>query len=142
AQQAISLAPNLAQGHIALGLYYNYGKREFDQALAEFRRALELQPSSARALEYSANVHRRQGQWARHLSELTRCEQLDPRDAQIHMLKGGTYCRLRRWEEADRAGQRAIALHPRNMPATVHVLLPCYEATGEIDKATRLLGHL
>src|SRR5437588_2818690 len=39
AQQAISLAPNLAQGHIALGLYYNYGKREFDQALAEFRRA-------------------------------------------------------------------------------------------------------
>ena len=56
------------------------------------------------------------------------------------MLKGGTYCRLRRWEEADRAGQRAIALDPRNMPATVHVLLPCYEATGEIEKATRLLG--
>src|SRR6516165_2262840 len=44
AQQALSLAPDLAQGHIALGAYYSLGKRQFEQALAEFGRALELQP--------------------------------------------------------------------------------------------------
>jgi TolB-like protein/class 3 adenylate cyclase len=140
AEQALSLSPNLAQGHIALGLYYSYGTLQFDQALAEFRRALELQPNNVRALEHSANVHRRQGQWARHLSELTRCEQLDPRDAQIPVLIGATYCRLRMWEEANRAGQRALALDPRNMPAIVDVLLYYYEETGEIEKAIQLLN--
>jgi TolB-like protein/Tfp pilus assembly protein PilF len=140
AEQAISLVPDLAQGHIALGLYYSYGKLQFDQALAEFRRALELQPNNVRALEHSANVHRRQGQWTRHLSELARCEQLDPRDAQIPVLMGATYCRLRMWEEANRAGQRALALDPHNMPGMVHVLLSSFEGTGDIEKATRLLA--
>lgn len=140
AQQAIDLAPDLAEGHIALGLYHYYGTIEFDQALAEFGRALELQPNNARALEFSAHVHRREGQWAWHLSELTRCEQLDPRDPQIPVWLGASYCRLRMWKEANLAGQRALALDPRNMPAIVDVLLYCYEEAGDLEKATRLLA--
>ena len=140
AEQALSLAPNLAEGHIALGLYYSYGTLQFDEALAEFGRALVLQPNNVRALNYSAHVHRRQGQWMRHLSELTRCEQLDPRDAQIPAQMGATYCRLRMWQEANRAGQRALALDPHNMPAMVDVLLSCLNGTGDIEKATRLLA--
>ncbi|MGH7937132.1 MAG: tetratricopeptide repeat protein, partial [Bryobacteraceae bacterium] len=143
AEQAVSLAPNLAQAHIALGLYYNYGsfdKWPPDRALTEFRRALELQPNNVHALEYSASIHRRQGQWALHLSELKRCEQLDPRDPAIPVFIGATYCRLRMWEEANRAGQRALALDPRNMPAMVHVLLPSLEGTGDIEKASQLLA--
>ena len=140
AEQAITLAPNLAEGHIALGMYYSYGRIEFDKALAEFGRALELQPNNVRALLYAAGIHRRQGLWKQYLSELTRCEQLDPRDAQIPALMGATYCRLRMWEEANRAGQRALALDPRNMPGMVHVLLTSLEGTGDIEKAARLLA--
>jgi TolB-like protein/Tfp pilus assembly protein PilF len=139
AQQAISLAPELAQAHIALGLYYYYGTEQFDLALAEFSRALELQPNNVRALAHSAHVHRRQGQWARHIAELTRCEQLDPRDDQIPVYLGATYCRLRMWAEAKRAGQHGLALNPVNIPAIVDVLLYCHEETGEMDQATRLL---
>jgi adenylate cyclase len=140
AQQALSLAPDLAQGHIALGAYYSLGKRQFEQALAEFGRALELQPNNVRALIYAAGIHRRQGLWTQYLSELTKCQQLDPRDPQIPVLMGATYCRLRMWEQANRAGQRALALDPRNMTAMVHVLLPSLEGTGDIEKATRLLA--
>jgi TolB-like protein/Tfp pilus assembly protein PilF len=140
AEQAVRLAPDLAQGHIALGLYYYYGKRQYDKALAEFGRALELQPSNTRALLYAAQVHRRRGLWKQHLSESIRCEELDPRDAQIPVLIGATYCRLRMWKEADRAGQRALALDPRSMTGIVHVLLPSLEGTGDIEKATRLLA--
>ena len=140
AEQAISLAPNLAEGHIALGLYYSYGTLQFDQALAEFRRALELQPNNARALNYSAHVHRRQGQWSRYLSEMVKCEQLDPRDPQIPESISATYCRLRMWEEAKRAAQRALALDPHHMPAMVDVLLSCLNGSGDIEKATRLLA--
>ena len=140
AEQAVSLAPDLAQGRIALGLYYYYGNRQYDQALAEFGRALELQPNNTRALLYAAGIHRRQGLWKQYLSELTRCEQLDPLDAQIPAGMGATYCRLRMWEEANRGGQRALALDPRNMPGMVHALLPSLEGTGDIEKATRLLA--
>ncbi|HEY2800992.1 MAG TPA: hypothetical protein VGI85_10375 [Chthoniobacterales bacterium] len=131
----------MAQGHIALGLYYNYGNHwQPDQALAEFRRALELQPNNVQALQLSASVHRRLGQWSLHLSELKRCEQLDPRDPEIPVFIGATYCRLRMWKEANRAGQRALALDPRNMPAILHVLVPSFEGSGDIEKASQLLA--
>ncbi|MFL6540288.1 MAG: hypothetical protein ACJ8HU_05965 [Chthoniobacterales bacterium] len=142
AEQAVSLAPNLAEGHVALGMYHNYGTLQFDQALGEFGRALELQPNNVRALEYSASVHRRQGHWALHLAELARCEQLDPRDPQIPVLIGATYCRLRMWKEAKLAGQRSLAVDPRHMPAIVDVLLYCYEEAGDLENATRLLASL
>ena len=54
---------NLAQVHVALGLFYYYGYRQDEQALAEFERALQLQPNTSAALEYSGYVYRRQGQW-------------------------------------------------------------------------------
>ena len=69
AEHALALAPNLPEGHIALGLYYYLGKEQYDQALGEFQRVLELQPNNVRALRYSGSVHSRQGQWERsHLS--------------------------------------------------------------------------
>jgi serine/threonine-protein kinase len=44
------------------------------------------------------------------------------------------------WKEADRAGQRALALDPRSMTGLVHVLLPSLEGTGDIAKASQLLA--
>jgi TolB-like protein/Tfp pilus assembly protein PilF len=140
AEQALALAPELAEGHIALGLYYYLGERQYDQALGEFQRALDLQPNNVRALNHSAHVHRRQGQWKRHLSELTRCEQLDPRNASVPAQIGASYCRLRMWEEANRAGSRSLALDPHNMPGMLDLLLSCLNGTGDIEKAMRILA--
>src|SRR5438132_980619 len=60
-EHALALAPDLAQAHVAHGLFYYYGYRQYEQALAEFGRALQLQPNNAQALEYSGYVYRRQG---------------------------------------------------------------------------------
>ncbi|PYI78690.1 MAG: hypothetical protein DMF04_02370 [Verrucomicrobia bacterium] len=40
AEQALTLEPNLAAAHIALGTYYYYGYRRYEEALAEFARAV------------------------------------------------------------------------------------------------------
>jgi tetratricopeptide (TPR) repeat protein len=63
AERALGLAPDLAEAHVARGIFYYYGYRAYEQALAEFERAVQLQPNNAQALEYSGYVHRRQGQW-------------------------------------------------------------------------------
>ena len=40
AEHAIMLAPDLAEAHVALGLFYYYGIFQYDRALTEFQRAL------------------------------------------------------------------------------------------------------
>jgi TolB-like protein/Flp pilus assembly protein TadD len=140
AERALRLAPDLAEGHIALGLCYYLGQWQYDPALSEFQRALELQPNNVRARDDAAHVHRRQGQWKEHLSELAKCEELDPRDSNIPAQIGASYCRLRMWEEANRAGLRSLALDPHNLTGMLDVVSSCLNGTGDIEKATRILA--
>src|SRR6202011_1629387 len=83
AEHALVLGPNLADAHMALGNFYYLCYRQYDQALQEFQRTHDLQPNNLRALEFSAYVHRRQGDWQRALSALTKCQERDPRDASL-----------------------------------------------------------
>jgi TolB-like protein len=76
--QALALAPNSPEAHFALGLYFYFGHRQLEMALAEFNRALELQPNNSLAREYRAYVYRRRGKWERSLADLQRAEELDP----------------------------------------------------------------
>ena len=70
AKQALTLAPELAEAHVAVGLFHYYGFREYEPALTEFQRAIELQPNNSLGLQFVAAVHRRQGKWDRTLEEL------------------------------------------------------------------------
>src|SRR5438093_6410669 len=72
AKQALILAPDLPEAHVAVGLFHYYGFREYDPALAEFQRALELRPSYSLALQFVAFVHRRPADWHRPLGDLKR----------------------------------------------------------------------
>src|SRR5436190_12464065 len=138
--RAVALAPNLAEAHIAIGNFYYYGKRQYGGALKEFRRAIELQPNNAHALQACAYIYRRQGQWERALSELAKCEERDPRDASIQANIGASYGMLRMWEEAKRAGSRALALDPHNFLAMHSVVLGHLFGKGDINAAKQVLA--
>jgi TolB-like protein len=101
--RALALAPNSPEAHLALGLFFYWGHRQYEMALAEFNRALELQPSNALARYYCALVYRRRGEWERSLTDSERAEKLDPRDADIPAEIGNTYLALRLWKDAERA---------------------------------------
>src|SRR6266481_2184935 len=55
---SLALAPNSPEAHFALGLFFYYGHRQYENALAEFNRTLELQPNNADARAYCAWVYR------------------------------------------------------------------------------------
>jgi tetratricopeptide (TPR) repeat protein len=140
ADHALALAPNLAEAHIAMGQFYQYGKMQYDDALKEFRRALQLQPNNANALQACAYIYRRQGQWERALSELAKCEERNPRDASLPANIGGSYAILRMWEDARRAGSHALTLDPHNLLGMRSVFLSYLFGKGDIDAAKRTLA--
>jgi TolB-like protein/Tfp pilus assembly protein PilF len=135
--RALALAPNSPEAHLALGLFFYRGHRQYGIALTEFNRTLELQPNNASARLYRAWVYRRRGEWARALVDLQRAEELDPRDTGIPVDIGRTYCALRLWKDAEHAAMRALAMDPRNSGAADTLLKASLNGTGDADSARR-----
>ena len=140
AERAVALAPNLAEAHIALGGFYYYAYLQYDEALKEFQRALELQPTNTNALASSGYVHRRSGQWKVALSELTQSEERDPLNESLVANIAGCYCYLRMWDEAKRYGLRALALDPRNVVGMRFLVASYLNQSGDIETAKRALA--
>jgi TolB-like protein len=138
--RALALAPNSPEAHLALGEFFYHGRRQYENALTEFNRALELQPNNALARQWCAYVYRRRGEWERSLAEFQRAQELDPRDAQIPANIGATYLALRLWKDAERAALRALAIDPQNTIAAVGLLVTRLSATGDVDSARRALS--
>jgi TolB-like protein len=134
---ALALAPNSPEAHYALGLFFYWGHRQYEAALTEFNRTLELQPNNALARQYRAYVYRRRGEWERSLADLQRAQELDPRDVEIPAEIGGTYEDLRLWKDAERAELRALAIDPHSTFAAGLLLAIRLEATGDVDYVRR-----
>src|SRR5438874_875077 len=130
--RALALAPNSPEAHLALGLFFYWGHRQYQMALTEFNRTLELQPNSALARTYCAWVYRRRGEWERSLAEFQRAQKLDPLDVQIPQNIGATYLTLRQWKDAERAELRALAIDPHNGWAALSLLVSHLNATGDV----------
>jgi TolB-like protein/Tfp pilus assembly protein PilF len=140
--EALAIAPDLAESHVSLALFYYMGHREYEQALPAFQRALELQPNHADARKYSGYVYRRMGQWGRSLAEMARAEELDPRDDTIPANIAASYVNLRQWNDAKRAASRSLTLHPHNQVALRNLFLSCVNGDGRTDAARRVIGRL
>jgi len=137
--RALALAPNSPEAHLALGLFFYWGHRQYENALAEFNRTLELQPNNADARAYCSWVYRRRGEWERSLADSQRAEELAPRDATIPTNIGVSYYALRLWKDAERAQLRALAMDPHNTQAGMFLILTRLTTTGDVDAARRAL---
>src|SRR4051812_5177637 len=139
--RTLARAPSSPEAHLALGLFFYWGHRQYDMALAEFNRTLELQPNNADARAYCAWIHRRRGEWERSLADSLRAQELDPHDASIPQNVGLTYLALRRWKEAEGAEFRALALDPQNAVAAVVLVASRLSGTGDASSARGALDE-
>ncbi len=138
AEHAVALSPNLPEAHLALGSFYYYGDRQYDQALTEFHRALELRPNDVATQELIAWIYRRQGKWDQALAEMVKCERLDPRNATFISNAGMTYLNLRMWQDARRLGSRAIAIDPQSVVGMRALFLSYLNGSNDLDEAKRI----
>jgi TolB-like protein/Tfp pilus assembly protein PilF len=137
--RALALAPNSPEAHFALGTFFYWGHRQYEAALTEFNRTLELQPNNALARQGCAAVYRRRGEWERSLADSQRAQELDPRDTAIPDNMAATCLLLRRWKDAERWESRSLAIDPHNMQAASALLVTRLNATGDVDSARRAL---
>jgi TolB-like protein/Tfp pilus assembly protein PilF len=139
---ALSIAPDLAAGHIALGSFYYYTARDYDNAAAEYTRALEIQPNDALALQFRGYIYRRQGKWEESIAEQKKAAELDPRDASLAENIAITHLSLRNWGEAKRMALRSLALEPQTVLAQRALILVSLNGEGDVNAAARVVRNI
>ena len=112
ARQALALAPDLAQAHLALAFVLENGFLDFTQANHEYQRALSLAPGNAEILRRSGSFAAYMGYFDAGIAAARRAVVLDPVAREIHGWLGRALYAARRYEEAIAAFAEVIRLEP------------------------------
>jgi TolB-like protein/class 3 adenylate cyclase/Tfp pilus assembly protein PilF len=113
AQNALRLAPDLAEGHIALGTVLQNNDWNFAAAEASFRRALEVAPGDANALRAAAQLARILGRVDEATELLRKAVALDPLSARTHRQAAMVAVMSDRYDDAAASFQLALDLAPK-----------------------------
>ena len=110
AMEALRVAPDLPEAHIALGEWFRMTERNYDAALKEFSIAAQAIPNDPDILEVMGVLYRRQGGWREALANFRRVQELDPRVP--HEEEAQTAFMLRDWHTATVEFRHALELAP------------------------------
>jgi TolB-like protein/DNA-binding winged helix-turn-helix (wHTH) protein/TPR repeat protein len=138
-QRAIELNPNLALAHRRYMFYLTINGRN-DEALAEGRRARELDPLARKATApvYELLLARQMDQALEAAKKLLEADQSNP---DLYTLIGYVYSRKGQYPEAIAAYQEGIRLGDESTDAQIF-LGQAYAKGGEIEKARAILKQL
>ncbi len=122
-----------ASDHVDLGMEYSE-QGQFDEAIAEFQKALELEPDNVDAQRNLGTAYFDQGKWEKAVVAYERAIEIDPNWDEAYGELAAVYAKLGRLEEAVAAGEKAIELIPDEASAHLNLGV-AYKNQGQIDKA-------
>jgi TolB-like protein/Flp pilus assembly protein TadD len=117
ADKAIALAPELAEGHLALAARLS-DALDFGRANQEYQRAAALAPNNPQVLRSYCRFVTWMGQAEAGIAAARRTVVLDPLSAVSHYRLGQALFYARRYEAAVAAYSDALALDPQNALAS------------------------
>jgi TolB-like protein len=110
ARQAIKLAPELAEGHVALAFFLAFGSLDFTHASEAYERAMALAPGDAAVLGEGGLFSVHMGRFDAGLVAAHRAVALDPLSPRSHDRLGEALYWARRYEDAVVALGEVISL--------------------------------
>ena len=130
--KALALDPNYAPAHL-VNAFALQSQFRLDEAIAEDRRALELDPSLVDAYWHMGFVMRRLGEFQTSLDFIDKAIRLSPRDplrGSWYADKAGSELALKQYDQAIEWARRAIEIIPNK--GTPHVyLIAALALTGQ-----------
>lgn len=111
-EKAEKIDPNLYLVHTVKGWYYYHGFLDYDNALTEFYKALEVKPNDEDAYMGIGSVLRRQGKIEEAVTVFKKAIAMNPRSPLNYDQAGETLFLLRRYGEAKEYLKRSISMAP------------------------------
>jgi serine/threonine-protein kinase len=140
--KALELGPDRGEPHLAAAMVSYHCYRDYEKALAELAIARRELPNDSSVSQLSGAIARRQGQWEQCTSNYERAAELDPQNVFLFQQITQTYLCLRRYSDAMRTLERALAVAPKDATTRVARGLieldsraetqPAYEAIQEL----------
>jgi uncharacterized membrane protein YgcG/predicted Zn-dependent protease/cell division septation protein DedD len=115
AEAVVKLAPDMAEAHRTLALGYHISLR-LDEAAAEYKRTLEIDPTSKLSRGSLADLYRATGKADEALALYNEQLTADPTDRAARAGKVISLFELDRADEANRELEAALTEEPRNLP--------------------------
>ena len=115
AEAVVKLAPDMAEAHRVLAVGYHISLR-LEDAAAEYKRTLDLDPTSKVSRGSLADLYRASGKAEEALALYNEQLAADPKDRAARTGKVISLFELDRQDEANRELEAALADEPRNLP--------------------------
>ena len=131
ALKAVALAPELAEGHLALALVQQ-NSLDLAGASGEFERAVTLAPGNARVLRDYGDFAAMMGRTEAGIAAARRAVALDPLNSSSHGSLSTALWSARRYDEALAAYQNGRSLRPKDPTGPLEALI--YYALGDFEK--------
>ena len=141
---AFHLKPDSGEAHLALATHFYHGYFDSDRARHELAIALHTLPNSARILEWTGYIDRRQSRWHDATRDFERALELDPRNVKILIGAVVTYEQMREHKKAREVADRIIALEPNDIEhrlGRAHIDLRERADTRPLDALGKMLAH-
>jgi TolB-like protein/lipoprotein NlpI len=134
AREALRMAPDLAQAHLALAGVAENGTLNFTLANEEYERALALAPGNTEVLRNYGGFASYMGHFDASIEAARRAIVLDPLARQSHTVLGRALYGARRYEAAAAAFAEAISVAPE-FKATYADRGLAYYGLGDLERA-------
>jgi TolB-like protein/Tfp pilus assembly protein PilF len=132
--RALALDDSLAEAHVSLASLRFNARWDWEGALASFRRALTLDPKSAAAHHWFADLLSAVGHVDEAIAEAATARSIDPLNLIVNTGYGLHLFYARRFGEAIEAQKRTLELDPTFVPA-LRSLGGALEQAGRFDEA-------
>src|SRR5437764_12352752 len=142
AYTAIRLQPDLPEAHLALGFYYYYCERDYQNALKEFAISKRSFPNSAEVYMAIGAIERRQGKWAESTANLENAASLSPKDAFVLVNLAANYSANQNFETADKLYDRAIEAAPNSLNARAPKAMLAFDWKGDLSMMEKDLADM
>jgi tetratricopeptide (TPR) repeat protein len=107
---------------------------KFDQAIAEYTRALKINPNYIEAYNNRGVVYRRKGQYDKAIADYNKVLEINPRDADAFNNRGAVYTWKGQYDQAISDYNKALEINP-NFAESYYGLGICYYNQKQYEKS-------